>query len=117
MTDFQAQAVVEAINRMFKGTFYDICTVRTCMNVTQATETEDFEALRLYHCMPFRSMSQQLKEQLFLKTIEAVANSEAFPAVRLVLPKDEMKQGLEVVSSPEEKPSFIKRVLGIGNKQ
>jgi hypothetical protein len=106
MTDLQAKAVIDAINEMFKGKHFSICTVDDCMKVTGAVRTSDYDALRLYHCRDFAKMDRETKEYVFKATIENVCNVDAFPEIKLVKPSEAMGQAISV----EQKP-LIKRLL------
>lgn len=83
LTTFQARAIVDAVNAMFRGDHFSICVVDQCQAITGAQRTADYESLRLYHCRPFRDMTPETREQIFRATIENVCNVGTFPEIRL----------------------------------
>lgn len=109
MTDFEAKAVVDAINRMFKGQTFYITDVDNCMKVTGAIRTTDYDALRLYHCVSFDTMDADTKSFVFQATIENVCNVDEFPAVRLIRRSDEIEEKLAM--SHKQQP-LLKRLFG-----
>lgn len=115
MTEFQAKAVVDAINAMFRGHHFNICTVDSCMKITGAIRSNDYEALRLYHCVNFDKMDRKTKEHVFRTTIELICNVDEFPAIKFVSPSEEIGQQL-IESQRAETPrrvSFLKRLFGV----
>jgi hypothetical protein len=111
MTEFQQRSVVDAINRMFKGTTFFITTVDDCMKVAGATRNGDYDALKLYHCVHFDKMDKETREFVFRATMENVGNCDAFPVVRLVPQSDLMK---EQVAIEHQSNSWMKRIFSKG---
>lgn len=109
MTEFEAKSVVDAINRMFRGTSFSICTVDDCMELTGATRTESYAALRLYHCVGFDKMDRDTKDRVFKAALENVCNIDDFPAVRLIARRDEIEEQLTL--DRKELP-LMKRLFG-----
>ena len=109
MTEFQARAVVDAINRMFEEHLFSICTVDNCMRITGAVRTADYAALKLYHCCHYSKMSRETKDWLFRATIENVSNVDDFPAVRLINKAEEIETALTI--QRKERP-LTKRLFG-----
>lgn len=117
MTEFQARSVVDSINRMFRGHHFDICTVDSCMRITGAIRSNDYDALRLYHCVHFNTLDQKTKEHIFRSTIEMICNVDEFPAIRFVSRSDDLEQQLiesqRVESSTPRRVPFLKRLFGV----
>ena len=112
MTEFQAKAVVDSINRMFKADHFSICTVDDCMKITGATKTADYDALRLYHCVHFSKMDKQTKEFVFRVSLENVCNCDAFPAVRLIERSDEIAGEISKSAIECNRVPLLKRLFG-----
>lgn len=109
MTEFQAKAVADAVNRMFSSHSFSICTVDDCMKITGAVRSADYDALRLYHCVHYSTMSRDTKDWLFRATIENVSNVDDFPAVRLISKSEEIETALTL--EQRERP-LLKRLFG-----
>lgn len=81
----KARAVIFALTRMFnEEPFFDICTVRKCMQITGAKGNTNFNTLTLYHCAYWKNLSQKAKEFIFNTTVENVFDVDNFPAIKLV---------------------------------
>ena len=112
ITPFQAKAVVDAINEMFRNSHYfNICVVDNCMEVTGAKRTADYTALHLYHCRNFSQMDAATKEFVFRATMENVTNIDGFPAVRFVDRREELAEAT-MKSLTAGGRSFFQRLLG-----
>jgi hypothetical protein len=109
MTEFQQKAVVDAINRMFKGTTFYITTVDDCMKVAGAIRNSDYDALKLYHCVHFDKMDKETRDFVFRATMQNVANCDEFPFVRLVSQSDLMKEQMAI---DHAKTPWMKRLFG-----
>lgn len=109
MTELQASAVVDAINRMFESNTFSICKVDDCMKVTGAVRTPDYAALSLYHCVDYSKMSRETKDFLFRATMENICNVDDFPAVKMIRKSDIIESAVRV----ERKPSFFGKLLGV----
>ncbi len=107
MTRFEAKAVIAKLDRMFKGRHFCICDVDSLMDVTGATRTSDYKALRLYHCVDYADMDKETKQFVYKAAMENVCNVAAFPEVRLYDPSEETAKALELASG-----TAIQRLLG-----
>ncbi len=108
MTEFEAKAVLDSINRMFKSNHFSICDVDKCMKVTGAVRTSSYRAINLYHCVNFSEMDKETKQFLFKATIENVCNVDEFPEIHLHKPSDTMA-GLTVL---ETRKPLLQRLFG-----
>lgn len=108
MTEQQAKDVVDAIDRMFSGNVFSICTVEDCMKITNATPTKDYSALRLYHSDPFITMDRDTQEWLFRATVEAVCNFDDFAALRLYQTSEETERNM---IESQQKRLLLKRLF------
>lgn len=75
MNTVQIEACKHALAKMMSGGHFSICTVDEILKVTGGVPTkEDYEALRLLHCVNFRDMSQALRME-FPRLLERVLSS------------------------------------------
>ena len=109
MTDFQLASVVDAVNRMFRGTHFSICTVDSCMKITGAVRTSDYQALTLYHCVNYSDMTREIRDWVFKTTMENIGNVDSFPTVALVKRSDEIAATLIETKS---RPNLLNRLTG-----
>lgn len=85
MTEFEKQAVVIALKKMFQGSHFDICTVDNCLKITGAiAPTADYNALRALHCVHWSDMPDGFRAQVFVKTLELFTHS-GFPLDQIML--------------------------------
>jgi hypothetical protein len=71
MIAIQKEALVLALNKMFKGGHFDICTIDTCLKMTNSiADAETYRIMRTVHCVDFKDMSVDFRNWLF----EACAN-------------------------------------------
>lgn len=79
ITDFQKQAVILALKKMFNGSHFSICTIDTCLKVTGAVPPKaDYDALHALHCVDWADMPREFRDQVFVKTLELFSHSD-FP--------------------------------------
>ena len=110
MSEFEARAVVDSVNRMFKSNFFYICTVDKCMALTGATRTKDYNALHLYHCVGFDKMSEDVKRFVFKATMDNITNVDSFPEIRLVDPGEQLAEQLRLEKLNQT--PLLKRIFG-----
>lgn len=101
MTEFEAKSVIDAINRMFKGTYFNISAVDDCMKVTGAVRTNDYKSMSLYHCVHYSEMDRETKAFLFKATMENVCNVDDFPEIKMAKRSDEIENRLILESQPK----------------
>lgn len=77
MTEFQKQAVMIALTRMFETQkHFSICDLDSILSVTGSyVKTKDYEALRCLHCVNYADMTQELRDMLFEKVVEIVRSN------------------------------------------
>jgi len=110
MTDSQLSAVVDAVNRMFRSTHFSICTVDSCMKVTGAVRTQDYQALTLYHCVNYSEMTRDTREWVFKATVENIGNVDSFPTLSLVKRSEEIASMIE---PKESRTPFLNRLFSM----
>ncbi|HKV75748.1 MAG TPA: hypothetical protein VJN95_14600 [Gemmatimonadales bacterium] len=107
--DFSRQAVTVAILRMFRPDGYlDICTIDQCLKVVNVIPPrEDYEALRVLHCVHWKEMPTVVREEAVRRIMALFRHG-----------------GIEVSASAFEAPtaevktrSFFGRLLGSGQPQ
>lgn len=85
LDDFQKQAVVIALKKMFQGNYFDICTVDRCLKITGSIPpTTDYNALHAMHCVHWSDMPAGFRHQVFEKTLE-LFNHTVFPIEKISL--------------------------------
>jgi hypothetical protein len=86
VSDFEQQAVMVALKKMFTGTHFDICTVDNCLKITGAIPPrKDYDALHAIHCVHWADMPPDFRAAVFAKTMALFAH-DGFPLERLMLP-------------------------------
>lgn len=96
MNDFQKQAVVLALTKMFEGTYFDICTVDRCLAITQSIPPADcYNALRALHCVDWNKMPPDFRQQVFVKTLELFTHTGF--ALEQIIVKAASGKGLRVL--------------------
>lgn len=72
MTEFQRLASVTALKKMFEGTHFSICLVDKLIKITSCIppSQKDYEALSALHCVEWKAMSPDLRNQVLLKVLQ-----------------------------------------------
>jgi len=65
MTDFEKQAVVLALRRMFTDSYFNICTVDACVKVVGCIPPRDmYNALSAIHCAKWADMTPEFRDEV-----------------------------------------------------
>ena len=72
MTEFQRMAAITVLKQMFAGGHFSICTVDKVIQITGCIppDPKDYQALSALHCVDWADMSQDLRNQVMLKTLQ-----------------------------------------------
>ncbi len=75
MNDFHIAAAKTALKHMFEKRYYDICIVDKLIKMTGCHPSKkDYEALSMLHCVDFIEMDSDLRQAMYLKTIQIFDN-------------------------------------------
>lgn len=76
MNEFQREAAITALKVMFEGKYYNICTVETCIKLSDCIppNRKDYQALKALHCVNFSDMSASLRQMTLAKTMQIFEN-------------------------------------------
>lgn len=78
MNAFQTAAAKTALKHMFEKDYYDICTVDKLIKMTGChPDRKDYQALNALHCVHFNEMDSDLRQMVYLKTIQ-IFDTEGF---------------------------------------
>ncbi len=79
-TDVKALAALTALNEMFAGSHFSICTIDTVAKMLGVQpEQEAHDTLRALHCINWNKMPRQLRDQVPALIQQALGNgTEAF---------------------------------------
>jgi len=112
MNEFEKEAVITALKKMFQGSHFNICTFDKCTEITGAIPTgRDYRALSALHCVDWKDMSPNLREEVYQKTI-GTFQLIGFDLPVLDMIFSESSKTFEVKKPP--KKSFKVRLLGGG---
>lgn len=101
LSDFQKNAIILALRRMYKGSHFDICTVDEILKLTgKHMNPDDHKALHLLHCVHWEDMGKDMMKQSFHIILEALDATD----FEYDIMDRELKKTLG-------KDSFIKRML------
>lgn len=77
--EFQKQAVLLGLKRMFDGPRFDICVVRHALTIIGTyLDKKDEAAMSALHCIDFKDMSPDLRKMLFVKVMEVLSAEPSF---------------------------------------
>lgn len=100
MTAFEIEAIKAALQKMWDGGHFSICTIDQILTVTKGIPNRaDYDALRLLHCVNFRDMTPALRLALPRK-IQLVVESAPMPllkSVALDLAEGDLGNGKEML--------------------
>lgn len=84
MTEFEKQSITMALKKMFQGSYFDICVVDKCLKIASAIPpSADYNALAALHCVQWADMSQDFRQQVFVKTLEMFSHT-GFPLEQIM---------------------------------
>lgn len=86
VSEFEQQAVIVALKKMFEGTHFNICTVDACLTIIGAIPPRrEYNALHAIHCVHWADMAPDFRAAVFAKTL-ALFTHDGFPLEQLMLP-------------------------------
>ena len=108
MNKFQEEAILTVLKKMFNESHFNICTVDKCLEITKAIPNKvDYDTLSLLHCVNWNEMSQELRDQVFEKTLALIADGNGFNLDNLTIRlKDRI---IDVIPQKAVKKSAKKR--------
>lgn len=75
ISEFQKQAAITGLKKMFQGRYFDICIVNEVLTISGGVlSRKDEAALRALHCVNFGDMTKELRQMLFLKVMEVISD-------------------------------------------
>lgn len=75
MDAFHKAAVTTALKEMFNGNYFSISTVDKCIKITGCIPNKkDYQALSALHCVDWSDMDKELRQLVFVKTMEIFDN-------------------------------------------
>lgn len=84
MDNFQKQAITIALREMFESSHFSICTVDKCLKIANVIPpATDYEALSALHCVDWKKMPADFRQQVFVKTLELFTHS-GFPLEQIM---------------------------------
>jgi hypothetical protein len=98
MTDFEAEVVRTALQRMFRpGRYLDICTIDQCLKVAGIPAPHaEYDPLRALHCVHWSEMTAELREEVVMRVL-ALFRHPAFTVegldIPLIAPKRNARTG------------------------
>lgn len=102
----KAMSAMTALNAMFKGRHFNICTVTECATLFGVVpDRECMEILKPLHCVNFADMPKELYAQLPGLVQHALQGTPVY--------QFEMKR-VDTLPALEQKPSLLKRFLSHG---
>jgi hypothetical protein len=85
MNDFQKQAVIVAVKKMFTDQYFSICTLDSCIKVCGVTPNkQDYETLKTLHCVDWADMPTSLREVAQIKILQMLGANNTFDAKPLI---------------------------------
>lgn len=71
MDEFHKKAATLALNKMFEGNYFDICTVDKVIKLTGCiANKKDYQALSALHCTHWTDMDKDMRNMVMLKTMQ-----------------------------------------------
>jgi len=71
MNEFEKEAVITALKKMFKGSHFNICTFDKCTEIAGVIPNgRDYNALSALHCVDWKDMSPDLRNEVYQRTID-----------------------------------------------
>lgn len=107
MNDFQKEAAVIALKKLFSRSFFSITDFDSLAKLVGSTPSyETRKTFRAIHCVDYSEMSTGFRQELYRKVIEALSIQD-LPEIRIT------ETGIEVVE-PKQSSTFS-RLLGRGS--
>jgi hypothetical protein len=75
MDNFEQQAIVTALKKMFKGGYFDICTVDACAKIIGCIPPSNpYNALRAIHCVNWGDMQSSFRNDVVEKVMVCLSS-------------------------------------------
>ena len=112
MNEFEKEAVITALKKMFRGSHFNICTFDKCTEIAGVIPAgRDYRALSALHCINWGDMSPMLRSGVYHLVIETF-QQEGFDLIALDMVFNKDSKVFELKKPP--KKSFRVRLLGGG---
>lgn len=70
MDPFKAEAVRLGLRKMFKGSYFDICTVKACADAAGVTIPGELkESLHAMHCVHWSDMTSEMRQEVVRRVV------------------------------------------------
>ena len=71
MDEFKKEVIITALKKMFKSSYFDICTIDKCLRISNIIPSaNNYDCLSALHCIHWKDMSSGLRQEVFDKVIE-----------------------------------------------
>lgn len=99
---FNEAVVEQALDKLFKGNYFDICTVDTIgvLLGVNPQQHPNYRALHALHCVHYNTMSQAILQELQQKVIECLRPTQLFHS-GAVLAKALLIEGTDHVNTED----------------
>lgn len=85
MNEFQKQAVMVAVKKMFYDRHFSVCTLDACIKVCGVTPNpQDYDVLRTLHCVDWADMPVGLRETTQIKILQILGDNNTFDIKPLI---------------------------------
>ena len=82
--EFTRQAVAISLRKMFEGTHFNICAVDEALAALKLHANRDqYQALRPLHCVHWRDMPAEFRDQVMQRTLALFAEAHGFDLVAI----------------------------------
>jgi len=81
MTEFEAQTIVLALQKMFDDGYFDICVVDKCLKLARSVPpAADYNVLCALHCVHWNKMESGFRTEVMKRTLALFAH-EGLPGI------------------------------------
>lgn len=75
MNEFHTAAAKAALKKMFEDTHFSICTIDKLLKLTGCIpDKKDYQALNALHCVHYSDMDKDLRQMVYLKSLQMFDN-------------------------------------------
>ena len=79
LSRFEQLSVTAALKKMFDGSYFNICTIDRCLDVTGIKPNKrDYDALSALHCVNWGTMDPELRDMTFGVVMSMFQNGSGF---------------------------------------
>lgn len=109
MTDLNTTIAITALNHMFAGIHFSICTIDNVAKVLGVVPQADtYAQLRALHCVHWSEMPPALRDRIPALIEQTLSGA---PAFRFDFPPTD-RGAIELVDTPEPRRPLIARLIG-----